>query len=251
VQNPGSLINFDILDVEHEVQVFYKYLQKKHYQAEIIPETEDFERYKVVIVPYGIYLSEEVQKKLLSYIEKGGLVVSTGPAGYYNELGQYSAFLLDSVAPEVKIQHNPSAVRTNIAGEDLTINAFWNFIEKEGKPAILDKKYGKGQMIVTTFPYLRNDAPVESILESCLKKYIREFIDIDNESIQIYIARNQKGKKNIFLINEDHVNAQKANIIFRKNLKISDLRAGVALLKPRNSMAIELKPGECRILQVD
>jgi hypothetical protein len=56
-------------------------LLEGHYLHNVIDIEEDFEKYKVIILPDAILLNEELKNKLKQYIKQGGKILATGKSG--------------------------------------------------------------------------------------------------------------------------------------------------------------------------
>lgn len=66
-----------LLDVQTEMQKFYKTFYDVNVGVDIIPEDRRFEDYRVVILPQLIITKSEMRKKVRGYVENGGTVVLT------------------------------------------------------------------------------------------------------------------------------------------------------------------------------
>ncbi len=66
-----------LLDVQTEMQKFYKTFYDVNVGVDIIPEDRDFSAYKVVIFPQLIITKPDMEKRVKQYAENGGTVVFT------------------------------------------------------------------------------------------------------------------------------------------------------------------------------
>ncbi|MBR4462719.1 MAG: beta-galactosidase [Erysipelotrichaceae bacterium] len=65
----------DAFSYEKECEKFYHQLYMRKMNCDIIPSDADFSRYKTVILPYMIIMSDEFKKRLKEYVSDGGTVV--------------------------------------------------------------------------------------------------------------------------------------------------------------------------------
>lgn len=66
-----------LLDVQTEMQKFYKVFYDVNVGVDIIPEDRGFADYKIVILPQLIITKPEMREKIRAYVENGGTVVLT------------------------------------------------------------------------------------------------------------------------------------------------------------------------------
>ena len=65
----------DVFDYEKECQKLYRQLYVRKMNCDIINSDQDLDKYKLVILPYMIVMSDEFKNKLKKYVEKGGKVL--------------------------------------------------------------------------------------------------------------------------------------------------------------------------------
>ncbi|MBR6646273.1 MAG: beta-galactosidase trimerization domain-containing protein, partial [Clostridia bacterium] len=75
------------------VQGASRILAELKYNFDVINEKMDFDKYKVIILPDGAVMTENLKAKLESYIKNGGKVISTGESGLNKEK---TGFALDA-----------------------------------------------------------------------------------------------------------------------------------------------------------
>ena len=67
----------DAFSYERECQRFYRQLYIRKMNCDIIDSSRDFSRYKLVIIPYMIIMSDGFKERLREYIANGGVVLLT------------------------------------------------------------------------------------------------------------------------------------------------------------------------------
>ena len=65
-------------------------LAELKYQYDIIDDTMDFDKYKVLILPDAMVLNENASVKLKAYLDKGGKVISSGQSGLKPDLSDFA-----------------------------------------------------------------------------------------------------------------------------------------------------------------
>lgn len=95
--SPGPNIDFTYVQ---EVEKYYRALLRMGVGVDVIGVEDDFKKYKLVFAPALFMMSEEVAKKIRSYVESGGIFVATTMTGVVDEhnlawLGGYLASLKD------------------------------------------------------------------------------------------------------------------------------------------------------------
>lgn len=70
---------------------YYEQFLRFHRSARVIPEEkileENIDYLKILIVPQAVFLSKQVQEKLLEYVKKGGNLILEGKAGKFDNFG--------------------------------------------------------------------------------------------------------------------------------------------------------------------
>ena len=64
---------------------FYKPLWKRGINTDIIGESDDFGKYKVIIAPMLYLIGDDLEEKLIDFVKGGGTLISTYMTGYVNE----------------------------------------------------------------------------------------------------------------------------------------------------------------------
>lgn len=66
-----------LLDITTEMQKFYKTFYDVNVGVDVIPESRDFSKYKVLVIPQLIITKPEMEKRVKVFVENGGTVVMT------------------------------------------------------------------------------------------------------------------------------------------------------------------------------
>jgi len=153
---------------------------KRNYSYNLIIEEaalsgkDDLDKYKVIVIPYGIYFPDRLAKILTRWIKRGGTLISIGPCGIYDKYGRSEADLLHKAAGVKEVIYNGFNLKNVgtifIGSKENTIAiSGWSWKYKVNKdieviykyqdesPAVFEKKYGKGKIIVTGFSLAQND----------------------------------------------------------------------------------------------
>ena len=72
----------DVFSYEQECMKLYGQLFRRHMNCDIIPSDADFTKYRTVILPYMIIMSDEFKKRLKDYVKDGGTAVLTARTGW-------------------------------------------------------------------------------------------------------------------------------------------------------------------------
>jgi beta-galactosidase len=95
--SPGPNIDFSYLQ---EVEKYYRALLRMGVGVDVIGVEEDFSKYKAIFAPTLFMVSDEIGRKIRSYVESGGIFVATTMSGVVDEnnlawLGGYLASMND------------------------------------------------------------------------------------------------------------------------------------------------------------
>ena len=67
----------DVFDYEKECMKYYGQLYRRNMNCDIVDSHEDFSKYKLVIIPYMIIMSDEFKDRIKNYVNNGGKVLFT------------------------------------------------------------------------------------------------------------------------------------------------------------------------------
>jgi len=263
IQTISSPIAEDVEILPRESAAIYNTLTRPLFlNPDVIPTGKDISGYKVVIVPYGLYLKEETQKKLEDFVKNGGILMATGPIGIYNELSMPSGYILRQVWGINKVERMEiSQGKIKFSdGFEMSISSLsnkrWVFEEpsncdvkviarySDGKPAILESRVGKGRAFLMGWPFRSSSGP--QLLEKTIIPFVPALFKCSQTELCIY--PRQKGNDLILFVVNRLFNNQKITISLIKNTEIVDLRIGLGW--KGDSISCNFLPGEGRVFKI-
>jgi len=256
IQTPGTPIEAATRNLYFCYNYSAPQLLDAHINVEYILDSVDFSRYRVIVVPYALYLSPESENKLRAFVEGGGVALFFGPPGLYDQWARPSGKLPADWFGVIKSEpwRAPQGVRFGAArfGVDNRPGACWRFTlgavkaevlgSYEGvdqSPALLRARPGKGVAYLAGFPPVSS---LTALLDECFRKHIPEPVKVDSSNIHLYHWR-QGCDRITFLINQS-LSEQRAVIELDAQRKVVDLRTGVTT--SGRSFEYRFSPGECR-----
>jgi len=204
---------------------FCHWLLTNHYVPFIVPEEcvldgrEDMSRCKVMIIPYATHVPSGLSEKLLEWVKNGGVLISLGPIGVYNQYGK--------------------RYRNNFMSE-----AFGKMVKVS---KTLTAKYGKGKVIV---------APVRNTNE--LIGYIERevaalrLVDCDSKDVELLLRNDKEENSYLFVINLKPEKAIETEVWVKGEFnRIVDLCIDGGMPVPgrfelgKTKFTLNQRPGEC------
>jgi len=155
--------------------------ERRHFW--FVPETalvegrEPMDQYRVIVAAYATHLRSEARDALLKWVKAGGVLIGSGPIGLYDEYGRTNGGLPETVFGMTQVEYAPQMVTADskvakceggMAGrEGVSLYAnrdfYWRLPSKglaegtnvmaalaDGTPAVVERSYGKGKVILTT-----------------------------------------------------------------------------------------------------
>ncbi len=161
---------------------YYELFLDYYRSARVIPEEMLLENkmppVAVLFVPQARFLAEEVQNKLLDYAKKGGIVITEGRVGEFDNYGHKS----DGIFREIGIVPTFTESRElAIGGATIAVPEADRVFSPAGggnalatlgsAPALVSADYGKGKFVIFGFnPGLHRYAAFPAIIETTLKE---------------------------------------------------------------------------------
>ncbi len=272
VHTTGTAVGQDVRDVQYEAEGLHRTLLAAHVQTEIVGEWRllegpaaepepgasvsamPWELPPVLIVPYGVFLSNATQDRLIDWVQGGGVLLATGPVGLYDELGHDSGRLLQAAFPGVTVSRGDGAATP--LGESAQVRRRWGFAGAEaalsyadGRAAILRGRIGAGEVIVAGFAFLDGAQTVGDLVKALVDSYAPPQVTAENERVQVYLCR-RGATEVLYVINEDHAHSQQVSVGLAAPAIVSDLRLGLTL-GTRDRLSLSLRPGECRVFRME
>lgn len=263
IQTISSPIEEDLGILPRESESIYRTLCRPLFLTpDVIPASKDLLKYKVLIIPYSLYIKEETQKKIEEFVKGGGVLFTTGPSGLYNELSHPSMLLLKKIwgINKVERESTPQGKIKFCDGTELpspNINKIWVFKDisnpdtkiiaryADGTPAILEATFGKGKAFIIGWPF-RNSSAQKVILQKTIIPYVPEIFRCSKTEVYIYPRR--KDNDLILFVANRLFERQSITISLLKQAEINDLRLAIGWIG--NSINCDLLPGEGRVFKI-
>jgi hypothetical protein len=215
----------------------------------------------VVIVSQPLFLSETSRRRLRKYVEDGGHLILSGPAGLYDERGiptppflekEFGIKTLSRTAfPEeirfvsglkVKQLIAPSKTwRVELASKNTdTCRAMFS----DGSPAVLETVIGKGTAVLTTYAFAQT-AKIEDQLRELVLPRLR-FPASTERPIHLYFLE-KGGDTLIYAVNRATEPVERELQLDRPRM-VEDLRAGVSMRTAK--LPLHFEAGEGRVFRI-
>jgi hypothetical protein len=272
VHTIGTPVAADIRDPQYEAENLHKLLLGWHVQTEIVGEWRllegappaapagqagaaiPLELPPVLVVPYGLFLNQETQGRLIEWIGRGGTLIATGPVGLYDEAGRTSAELLNAAFPQLDVARGDGA-SVALSGGGPTVRRRWTFsgvapqqTYADGLGAVVRGKLGRGEVVVTGFAHLDGPDAVAALVQQAVTRHAPPLVDADNPAAQLYLCRRARAYL-LYVVNEDHAQPQPVRLKLARPLEVADLRLALSRGVQRE-LACTLLPGEGRVLRL-
>lgn len=245
-QSSGPTKDLDYLE---QVHYYYKQFYYQNIPVDIIKQSTDFSKYKVIVAPLAYMLKDGVAKRLEAFVKNGGILISTYLTGYVDEndrcvYGAYPGQLkdvfgiwvdeIDALYPEEK--NGIKIVKGNYKKENYDCSFLCDLINVDtaevlaeytndfykGNPVVTKNKYGEGCAYYLG-SQIDKDFLTELFNEICDEKNIKSKFDFRGE-IEITTRVNEVGEFT-FIINHgseigevDLKNEKYKNILNDENL---------------------------------
>lgn len=212
--------NADLRYVD-ELYLYYKQFYKRNISVDIISDTTDFSKYKVVAAPVLYMVKQGVSDALERYVKNGGILITGYMSGIVNEsdnvyLGGYPGPLrklagvwveeIDALAPD---QSNTVRLKSGneykcgflcdvIHSEEAETIAEYTSNFYSGMPAVTKNKFGKGY--VYYFGTKPEAECVNEIFGEILSSGIISSVLDENTELEVDV-REKDGNKYFFIMN--------------------------------------------------
>jgi hypothetical protein len=265
---------------------FHDILYKKNYNHFFVPEElllngqEELNNFKVLCIPYGTHFPHDLEKKIMGWIQSGGLLIATAPFGIYNEYGVPDGKLWNTIFGEdLKVSHVGVTHAQSLQHEklrDLLWEEYaghrfmqddlyvWKFVGYEnnkdikirisqGDFAVLETKYGKGRVLVTSDCWKSDEAHellIDIVGSVCQRPAFYE--GSGNAEVVLRAAPGNDKYKYLVVLNPDSSETINGRIVFAGQIEqVCDLAAGpggcpipISTLDYKTTWPVHLEPGE-------
>ena len=199
-----------------------------HHLPLIIPEEhvaarpDDLNAWKLLIAPWAIHVPEAVQARLVAWIERGGILLATGPVGVFDEYGKPSGKLLRTVVGDLPWVYDAGAKAWRLASADKLPKVRQRAVAGGGPPLLLGA-HGKGRLIL--WPGRLGDAGAAGLLRSLVDEVLpAPFIDTELAGVEIVPRETEGGEQFLFVTNLDAREAKSGTVLVRgKYSRVIDL----------------------------
>lgn len=215
IQPHTSFLNYTA-----QVQKYYQALYELNVPVDFLPEDGDFNKYKILVAPMLYLMSEDLENKLVEYVEKGGVLLLTMRTGVKDEFnicrtngylptGKLTDLLgieiheydcLKSATGEMKSDNQKYEYRDwadiiTLTTADSVAQYASDFYSEQ--PCVTKNKYGRG------ISYYVGNNPEISYLRKLLSDVLKD-ADISEglKGLEI-VERSADNIKYIFVLNHD------------------------------------------------
>ena len=238
----ATLVGWPDGQVAEEGVALHRFLEERDYDYTYVPEElvlsgkETLSGIKVLFAPYVLWASETLQTRLLEWVANGGVLVSVGPFGYWDEYGRPSRMLIDTTFGDIPIEvkragrYVAAYPYIGLAGcKSVAIEALVPYI-KEEQANLVSAAWGRGKV------YLTADTTMDQVMSGS-QEVLRRAMDMAigvhtawSASHQFeLVTRQQKGGKERYLVVLNRsVSEARADTVFVKGEydNVTDLSAG-------------------------
>jgi hypothetical protein len=278
----SNLLGYPEGRAEKELASLHNFLFRKHYTCLFVPEDGlitgeiSLNDFKVIILPYSVYLNKDAGRKILDWTKNGGLLILSGPAGVYDESGKRNNNFLgelfdlplfygkDKIKSFSPVKFNEDKI--DIAPDG---NSFWYVKDWEKykglvsgyysdkSPAILEREYEKGKVIFTLLP-ASNYLPLKTyLLDAILKRIGPPDVASNEETTQLMVREDKNKNRYLIAVNLDPLRPAYLEPILRGDYRhLIDLTIykGIPVASSQEKgftvFPLSLGPGEGRVIQL-
>ena len=248
-----------------EIEAIHRLCFADDFQCDALSQTRDFSAYPVVVLPLAYYLENGLARRLVTHTRRGGTLICTGAPNVYDEHSWPSMLLLRDLAGVRGAERCDSGGRLATAteaglrappGED----ACWRFAFEEGGKAEVLGAYaegsvgaftaraGAGRLVVVGFGAAQAPTTFWQLVLPHVAAAAPRPVRSSNPRVELF-QRTRGEDRFVFAMNQDHERPQAAELTWRPERPVVDLRACL-LLTPRERLGLNLEPGECRVLKI-
>ena len=225
---------------------YYKALYNRHIPVDFVPDTGDFEKYKLLIAPLQYLMTPELEEKYFTYVRNGGHLILTMRCGVkdhnninmtdrelpgrLSELAGVEVIDYDSLFTGIaKAQYKGEVYDIDvwsdilrIKGEKTEVLAEYASEYYKGTPCITANPYGQGACIyVGTEP---EDAFMQAIMDSVTHAADITGLGEADEDVELMERRDEKTKW-LFVLN--HSNTEKKYAVAGKYEQVYGCNPGI------------------------
>jgi hypothetical protein len=215
----------------------------------IMEGRQSLDNYKLINVPNAPYLPDKFVEKLLEWVKKGGILLTTGPVGVMNELGVKSGKMPDEVLGAGQWTYEKGKLSVKDGSPGLTVLA----IDSSKQPALIEKDCGKGKVYMR-LNTVNNESVNESISKIINQYAPRKFHGKDNR-FHLVMRAGKKGELYLSVLNPDCYKQLDDEIVLEGEYKtIADISCNFPILPEirdgKTSFKLSLAPAEGVMIRI-
>ncbi len=175
------------------VEIHNTILRPGNYEEDYITEEmiEDgaaaLKEYKVLFLPYALYLSQELSQKLELWVREGGVLIALGPFGWYDRYGKPMKGLMQQAFPDIK----------RVGSND------WDYrLQRESGPALHQQEWGKGRLLYLDHPLeLYQSRSPESLrrLQEMVGEALPQLVRVSDANVMVQLREGETGERFLLL----------------------------------------------------
>lgn len=180
---------------EREATVLASRVLEEHWLAFMVPEecivegVEDLTQYHVIIAPWAVHVTDELQGKLERWVRDGGTLVASGPFGLFDAWGNPTGTLMRSAFGDLDLRYDGQAQAwAGKPGRGDVAAGLWR------------TALGKGQALVTPAPLGEGKRP-EVVMAALSEAIPVQPVSTDMGSVELLLRRKAGGTNYLFAIN--------------------------------------------------
>jgi len=191
VQGPNSGARCEWLDWHHLLfpeNLLYEALPDEWF-AEGTAKLSDFD---VVILPLATHLDGQFAKQLVEFLRAGGLCITSGPCGLYDELGREGGVVLAAAEPKltVKREDDPDASWRFSYGAPPTANGW------------VEASVGRGKLILLPTAVTSLEDKAQELL-SLIRARVAPAAEAPGTTLELLLRRLPDGRRLLCVLNRD------------------------------------------------
>lgn len=151
--------------------------------------------YTVLFLPYAPYMSEEVSRRLVAWVQKGGTLIACGPFSLKNEFG-------------LDLARGDSIYKTLFPEFKKLGSGDWNYsVDGSARRArpLGTRSFGKGQVVFLNrmLDVLLQDVSLKSLLTEIVKGVCERTASSPSPDLEILVRKGDDGEKYLGLCNKN------------------------------------------------
>ena len=179
----ASIVGWPDGQVQIEGVAIHRFLDARNYDYRYVPEElvvsgrESLADLKVLFAPYVLWASGPLQEKVTEWVARGGILVSLGPFGLWDEYGRSSRVLIDKTFGNIPIETRRAGVyAVSYPHEGLarrkgvTVETLIPYTDKK-QPNLIRADFGRGRA------YLTADTSMDGLLSQSKEVIYRALDD--------------------------------------------------------------------------